>query len=78
MAILIRCVVLRHFIDDHYRKMRVLRPGGITNLWLMTSRSILALALGQAIILDLSNSLYSKTKLHMIDLDDIMDMYSYE
>jgi hypothetical protein len=60
MAILIRCVVLRYFIDGHYRKMRVLRPGGLTNLRLMRSRSILALALSQSIILDLSNSLSSK------------------
>jgi hypothetical protein len=59
MAILIICVVLRYLTDDHYRKMRVLRPGGLTNLPLMTSRSILALALSQPIILDLSTSLSS-------------------
>ncbi len=60
MAILIICVVLGYFVDGHYRKMRVLRPGGLANLRLMRSRSILALALSQAIILDLSNSLSIK------------------
>jgi hypothetical protein len=37
--------------------MRVLQSGGLTNLRLMTFRSILALALGQAIILDSSSKL---------------------
>ena len=60
MAILIRCVVLRYFIDGHYRKMRVLRQGGLANLRLMRSRPILALAISLSIILDLSSSLSSK------------------
>ena len=60
MVILIRCLLLIKLIDGHYRRMRVLRPTGLTNLRLMTSRSILALGLGQAIILDLSSILSSK------------------
>jgi hypothetical protein len=48
MAILKIRVVLRHFIDGHYRKMWVLRPRGLTNLRLMTSRSILALSLSSS------------------------------